>query len=274
MADWDIHKINTPEALYEVEELQGLIWPGSELDIVPLHMMLAVIHNGGLLLGAYENSHLIGFSFGFPGMTFSQNGWRLKHCSHMLGVHPDSRDSGVGFALKSTQRKFILEQGVDLVTWTYDPLFSRNAYLNINRLGGVCNTYLRSEYGLMRDGLNNGLASDRFQVDWWVNSARVEEILKRGHSQSLNLGEVVEKKAEVVVIGKNSQPSGEEPELNRSMLVIEIPADILSIKENDISLAMDWRAYTRIVFEKAFSENYCVTDFLYDQGRSFYILTI
>ena len=84
------------------------------------------------------------------------------------------RDSGIGFALKRAQWQMVRHQDLDHITWTYDPLLSRNAYLNIARLGAVCSTYRRSEYGEMRDGLNVGLPSDRFQVDWWLNSHRVQ----------------------------------------------------------------------------------------------------
>ena len=121
-----------------------------------------------MLLGVFVNDELIGFVFGFPGIEPTPDGPRPKHCSHILGVLPDHRDGGVGFALKRAQWQMVRHQGLDHVTWTYDPLLSRNAHLNIARLGAVCSTYRRSEYGDMRDGLNAGLPSDRFQVDWWV----------------------------------------------------------------------------------------------------------
>jgi predicted GNAT superfamily acetyltransferase len=83
---------------------------------------------------------------------------RARRFSH-IGIDPDQRDAGIGFALKRAQWQMVRHQGLDHITWTYDPLLSRNAYLNIAKLGAVCNTYRRSEYGDMRDG--NAL-SDRF----------------------------------------------------------------------------------------------------------------
>ena len=82
---------------------------------------------------------------------------RLKHCSHQLGVHPAYRNLGLGFLLKRFQWEFVRDQGIELITWTYDPLLSTNAYLNIARLGAVCNTYRRNEYGDLNDDLNAGL---------------------------------------------------------------------------------------------------------------------
>src|SRR5574339_799616 len=175
----DIKILETPEEMTRVEELQRLVWHVSETDVLPAHMLITAAHNGGVILGAFERDQLIGFVFGFPGLEFTPDGPRPKHCSHMMGIHPKYRDSGVGFALKRAQWKMVRHQGLDHITWTYDPLLSRNARLNITKLGAVCSTYRRSEYGEMRDGLNAGLPSDRFQVDWWVNTRRAERRLSK-----------------------------------------------------------------------------------------------
>ena len=179
MAEWIIRLLETPEDMAAAEALQRLIWLDSETDVIPTHMLMAVVHNGGLGVGAFVGDELVGFAFGFPGVVQTQDGPLLKHHSHILGVHPAWSGKGIGFAVKRAQWQMVRRQGIDRVTWTYDPLLSRNAHLNIARLGAVCNTYLRSEYGNMRDGLNAGLPSDRFQVDWWLNSQRVVGRLSR-----------------------------------------------------------------------------------------------
>ncbi|MFN8388518.1 MAG: GNAT family N-acetyltransferase [Anaerolineales bacterium] len=133
-----IKLIETPEEMNAIEALQREVWSGSETDVVPAHVFIAAIHNGGLLLGAYLNEQLVGFVFGFPGLYSTPDGPRAKHCSHMMGILPAHRDSGVGFALKRAQWQMVRHQGLDHITWTYDPLLSRNAYLNIRKLGAVC----------------------------------------------------------------------------------------------------------------------------------------
>ena len=155
-----------------------------------LHMLITAVHNGGLVLGAFIEEKMIGFVFGFPGLETTPDGPRPKHCSHMMGIHPDHRDGGIGFALKRAQWQMVRHQGLDHITWTYDPLLSRNAYLNIAKLGAVCTTYRRSEYGDMRDGLNAGLPSDRFQLDWWINTRRVERRLGKRSRPTLKLTHV------------------------------------------------------------------------------------
>ncbi|HAJ38303.1 MAG TPA: hypothetical protein DCL15_21740, partial [Chloroflexi bacterium] len=102
----------------------------------------------------------------------------------MAGVLPAWQGRGIGVRLKLAQRDAILAQGMtDWVTWTYDPLFRVNAVLNIHRLGAVCNTYQRDWYGVMKDGLNAGVPSDRCQVDWWLTSAHVEGRVARGEGR-------------------------------------------------------------------------------------------
>ena len=322
MTNWILRILETPLEMEAVEELQRRTWPGSETAIVPAHLLLAAVHNGGLVVGVYAghayrpfsvrseieplslwetgrevgletDPSLVGFVFGFPGLYATPDGPRLKHCSHMLGVHPDFRDQGMGFALKRAQWQMVRRQGIDRITWTYDPLLSRNAFLNIARLGAVCNTYLPNEYGEMRDALNAGLPSDRFQVDWWVNSQRVARRLSKKPRPRLDLAHCLSAGAEIInpteaweqglprpasaplsyIVGEGRQ--GGEGAKHR-ILLLEIPADFLALKATDPSLALEWRLHTRQLFEELFQRGYLVTDFIYLPGsspRSFYVLS-
>ncbi len=286
--------LETPEEMTLVEELQRVVWPGSETEVVPAHVLLTAVHNGGLVIGAFsaeegQGDRLVGFVFGFPGLYFTPDGPRPKHCSHMLGVHPDYRDRGLGFALKRAQWQMVRHQGLDRITWTYDPLLSRNAYLNITKLGAVCNTYLCNEYGKLRDNLNIGLPSDRFQVDWWVNSQRVNRRLSRRARQPLDLAHFFAAGAEVINptrLDDAGWPHPSEDPLppleddwdaaEKSILLVEIPADFLALKAANFNLAVRWRMHTRAIFQRLFAAGYLVTDFVYLSGRhprSFYVLS-
>jgi len=275
-----IRILENPEEMIAVEELQRIVWPGSETEIVPVHLLVTAAHNGGLLLGAFDGKKMVGFAFGFPGLYEVPDGPRLKHCSHMLAVLPELRDAGIGFALKRAQWQIVRKQGLDRITWTYDPLQSRNAYFNIARLGAVCNTYLREVYGEMRDGLNVGLASDRFQVDWWVNTQRVERRLGNRPRGELGVGDY--DSAHIPHLypvtgapGSFVRPPEHFPSPSETMLLAEIPANFPALREADLALAIAWRAFTRQVFETCFAAGYLVTDVLYDKSgpRSFYVLT-
>jgi predicted GNAT superfamily acetyltransferase len=278
MPDPVIKLFESPEEMILIEDLQRAIWPGSETDVVPAHIFVTAVHNGGLVIGAFIEDELIGFVFGFPGLDFTPDGPRPKHCSHMMGIKPGQRDSGVGFALKRAQWQMVRKQGIDHITWTYDPLLSRNANLNIAKLGAVCNTYRRTEYGDMRDDLNAGLPSDRFQVDLWVHTRRVERRLSKRARDPLKLDNFSKAELQPIYTPLTStssllQPPDHYSPFEGTLLLAEIPSDFNAIKEADISLSRDWRFFSREVFETAFSAGYIVTDFIYDNGKSFYVLT-
>lgn len=292
MSKWQLRILESMEDLQKVEELQRIVWPGSETDIVPGHLLITVVHNGGLVIGGFGvddaekgADRLSGFVFGFPGLYSTPDGPRLKHCSHMLAVHPKRRGRGLAFMLKRAQWQMVRNQGIDRITWTYDPLLSRNANLNIAHLGAVSSTYLRELYGEMRDGLNVGLPSDRFEVDWWVNSQRVERRLSRKSRLKLDLAHFLAAGAEIINPTKATQdgtpiPISNEDRVNLEtepvLILVEIPADFQEMRSNDFELAKTWRIHTRAIFEKLFAAGYLATDFIYLSGkspRSFYVFS-
>lgn len=235
-----IRGLVTHDEIFAVEQLQRDAWGVPDVDVVPLHMLITPPRHGGLLLGAFDGERLAGFVFGFLGQTADG---RLKHCSHMAGVHPDYRDQGVGYALKLAQREHVLAQGLDLVTWTFDPLETRNAWLNIHKLGAICHTYIRNLYGPMRAAINAGPPSDRFEVEWWIRSQWVMDRLQ----------------------GVVAPPSGDHR-------LIEVPADFQSIKRADMDLALRWRQRTRQAFEDAFAQGFTAVDLVKRDGALAYVL--
>jgi predicted GNAT superfamily acetyltransferase len=283
----------------QVEGIQRQVWTGNETEIVPAHILLTAIHNGGLAIGAYiyepetGAEKLVGIVFGFPGLYFTPDGPRPKHCSHLCGVLPECRDLGLGFALKRAQWQMVRHQGLDRITWTYDPLLSRNAFLNISKLGAVCNIYLRNEYGKLRDGLNSGLPTDRFQVDWWVNSHRVYHRLSKRARPPLDLAHYLAGGAEVINPTEiDDQGLPQPPEMDHyeplprsadpgrsevaPLLLVEIPSDYMALKAANLDLALRWRLHTRSLFEDLFNRGYLATDFVVLKGthtRSFYVLS-
>ena len=298
MSDYTIRMLESPDDLTAVEDLQRLVWPGDGTEVVPVHLLVAAVRGGGLVMGAYTSPdgvgtepQLVGFVFGFPGFYFTPDGPRIKHCSHMLGVHPDHRDRGLGFALKRAQWQMVRRQGVDRITWTYDPLQSRNGYLNIAKLGAVCNSYHREYYGVMHDGLNVGIPSDRFEVDWWVDSRRVNRRLSKRPRRQLDLADYISGGVEIVnpsqvdeggiplpsslsLSNDLERPSGKGE--GESLLLVEIPSDFMRLKGADPPVALEWRLHTRAVFEDLFTRGYLVTDSVFQPGsspRSFYVLT-
>ncbi len=265
------------------EDIQRQVWGPGDAEVVPLNMLLAATRNGGIAIGAFTQDKLIGFAFGFLA-TSGRYGpeapaaVKLKHHSHMLAVLPEWRDAGVGYALKLAQREAARAQALRLMTWTYDPLESRNALLNIAKLGAVCSTYYADYYGNMQDDLNAGLPSDRFQVDWYIASNRVatrllgrRARLERHHYTSG--GAVLLNPA--TFEGDLPRPPEHVVGLFTDMALVEIPPDFQSLKHIDKPLALAWRLQTREIFQWAFERGYMVTDFVFEPEprRSFYVLT-
>ncbi len=284
MPPYQIRLLEKVEEMHAIEDLIAKIWGGGAEDIVPSHILITIIHNGGIALGAYEDEKMIGFTYGFPGLSKTPQGLEAKHCSHQMGVLPAHRGKNIGFALKKAQWQMVRQQGLDRITWTFDPLLSRNAYLNIARLGAVCNTYKREEYGDMVDELNAGIASDRFQVDWWLNTRRVtQHLLDVENRAALGLNNYQKADAQLIYTPETNVDLGllfppqafSRPE--KKILLLQIPADYQTLRSENPSLAQDWRFFTREVFEESFKAGYIVTDFIYERSekipRSFYVLT-
>ena len=271
--NFSIRPLTTVAEFRACEAMQQQVWAmPDDLEVVPLHLLITVQRNGGLLLGAFDGDDLVGFVFGFPGV--SSNG-KLKHCSHLMGVASSYQSRGVGYKLKLAQREFVLDQGIDLITWTYDPLESRNAYLNIHKLGCVCRTYARDYYGPLTDGLGAGLPSDRFQVEWWIASERVRQCLA-GDSVRRLADPIVQVNVTARTAKGCLVPGAISLNENARTIRFEIPADHQALKAAAPALALEWRLAVRRISEAYFAAGYAVTDFYHHRthegGRSYYIL--
>ena len=269
----EIRPLATLEELRECEELQKRIWGFQEIGVVPHHLLLTSRESGGVLLGAFERNRMIGFVFGFPGLDLG----RPKHCSLMCGVLSDRRFRGVGHKLKLAQREAVLTQGLDLITWTFDPLQSANAYFNFAKLGVSARSYERNLYGDMRDGLNRGLPTDRFTVEWWIRSprvaARVEEGRRPSYPHEIERTPVVNRTERQGGIPVNTAI---ELDVDAERVLVEIPRDIQTLKDQNLELARRWRLETRRIFEHYLAQGYRASEFFISgkksEERGFYLL--
>ncbi len=267
-----IRRLETPGDYAASENTMKEIWKFSERDIIPSHLLKPLNDQGGLVLGAFDNDKLVGILVGF--LAYYKG--ILHHHSHVTGVL--DRYKGVGYQLKQKQREFALSQGLDLVTWTFDPLQSSNAYFNFAKLGVISNTYYRDYYGEMRDLINVGLVSDRFLVEWRI---KTDDVVKRVTStfqqptlnKILSEAGVVNKTEKIHEFRKNVSCN---LHLDDQDLLVEIPSDINAIKDTDIELAQQWREETRNIFETYFSREYTACNVLSEvaegERRTYYLL--
>lgn len=249
-----IRNLQTVTELEKVRELEAQIW--SLEDSVPVNQTVAAVKNGGFVLGAFVREKLIGFQYSFPGF----DGTKAYLCSHSLGIHPDYRAFGVGEKLKWAQKKTALLKGYELITWTYDPLETVNANLNLHKLGGVCSTYMEDVYGEMNDGLNTGMATDRFLVEWRLKSENVKRDLGGDAQQVIRTDQ----------FNENLSPVEIHLNLTHDTLFVSVPGNFQRIKTEDFSLAKQWREATRKVFNHYFKEGYTAIDLLKDKENHYY----
>ncbi len=267
-----IKRLETPEEYEACENTMRKIWKFTDRDVIPSHLLKPINDQGGLVLGAFESEKMVGILVGF--LAYYKG--ILHHHSHVTGVI--QRYKGVGYQLKQRQREFALSQGLNLVTWTFDPLQSSNAYFNFAKLGVISNTYYKDYYGEMRDSLNVGLSSDRFLVEWWITS---DDVTKRVDStfKQPTLDEILPQ-AKIVNKTEKVQNLRENVTLDlhsdSDTLLIEIPSDINTMKDKNMTLAQEWRKKTRSIFETYFSRGYTAHNVLSriteGERRTYYLL--
>ncbi len=219
---------------------------------------------------------MVGILFGITAV----NGKKPYHYSHITGVSRDYQSRGVGFKLKRSQREHVIRRGQDLVKWTYDPLQAGNAVFNVRKLGATCRTYRRDLYADLDDSLNRGRLTDRFEVDWWIKTARVEERIRRGHKPP-SLAEALADGAEPVnttekIDSKNRAPVSSRLRLHAPRLLVEIPDSIVRVRDESLATAHAWSLHVRRIFESYFRRRYAATDVISDDSRGdrriFYLL--
>ncbi len=234
--------------------------------IIPYTQLITVQHNGGAVLGAYVDGELVGFVYGYLGMSEKT----LYLFSMRIGVLPRYQSGGIGTKLKLALREQMLRHDIDLIIWIYDPLLGQNAMVNIEKLGGFARIYVRNIYGSgIENPLQVGLALDGFLLEWHLTHDRVEERVS-GNYQSPTVKELLEDKAYRLVNYANwnsdlPRPIAADLELDEEVLLVQVPSNLHAIRRRDLSIARGWRNTTRAIFETYFNRGYVVTGFASDK---------
>jgi predicted GNAT superfamily acetyltransferase len=169
-------------------QLQKDVWNWTDIELVPVRLFVVAEKVGGHVLGAFNENEMVGFAYGLPGIRGNHS---YLH-SHMLGVREDFRNTGLGRALKFFQRDIALQQGFELIEWTFDPLEIKNAYLNIEKLGAIARRYTVNQYGITTSPLQGGLPTDRLIAEWWIRSKRMQSVLDNGKHPSISVTESID----------------------------------------------------------------------------------
>ncbi len=270
----DRHRIRPFRTLEEHRAcvaLQEATWGEGFSERVPTAILQVTQRLGGVAAGAFDASgRLVGFVFGMTGLD--EEG--VVHWSDMLAVRPAERDSGLGRRLKAYQRAVLLERGISRMLWTFDPLQSRNAYLNLMKLGAVAREYVRDMYGETDSPLHRGIGTDRLVALWLMDSERVRKRMTGGarHAGPALSDAVPALSAESRTSAPYASPGRERPELDEGVVSVAIPAELDALKRDDPGLAAAWRQATRRVIEPYLKRGYEVQELVRDGPVSHYLL--
>ncbi len=263
-----IRPLKSAEDGRDLEEISMAAWGSDGLDVIPGHLSLTVAkENGGVILLAYDDDRPIGFCWGFWAYVEELQTW--KCASHQAGVIPEYKGKGIGGRIKWAQREYTLQKGFDRMTWTFDPLETMNASLNIRKLGAVCNTYYKNLYGHMDDELNRGIETDRFSVDWWLASDWVQSHADNNRQiptvdSVLEQGGMLLNQSCLKDGALSPQRLATPADLAHAPqhLLLQVPRDFQGVKKISLQTGVDWRLHTRELFTAAFANGYTAIDLI------------
>ena len=262
-----IRKLSDKSEFERLVNIQRDVWKHPDLDLTPVHQFCISSLMGGLVLGAFLDGEPAGFVYSFPAVF---NG-KLCHHSHLLAVLPQFQGYGLGKSLKWAQRKEVMKMGLDLITWTFDPLQTRNANLNFNTLGVICRNYLSDLYGdtpaLM---LGPGIPTDRLLVEWPIKSARVEKKARAKNEEKFDPASLPK-----VVEGYQTPDGYYRPgnmllRQKAPILLVETIRDVRPLQSTPALIA-EWQSALRQAFTHYFRRGYTVVDFVFGE-KCFYVL--
>ncbi len=241
----EIRECVTLDELAECVALQREVFALPEVELSPVRHFVVTRNAGGFTLGAYAGGRLAGFVLSVPAFLRGEH----AYYSHMTGVRPEYQSLGIGAKLKWAQRTRALSEGVKYLKWTFEPVKSRNAYFNLEKLGATVSEYQRNFYGTdyatsPGSGRKIGLQSDRLFAEWDLESPKVT---------ALAAGEKF--------VG-----------LHEPFATITIINDWLSLVDSDPASALAEQMRVRSEFETAFARGLIGRSFRRDDERPAYLL--
>ena len=288
-------------SLYDqAARIQGHCWNEPPFEWVPPHCLQAADAIGASTLAAYvlidaegrlpgTRPRLVGMIFEMPAFESIERGTGCVLVpfiySHLMAVTETCGSLSIGYELKKRQRREALSKGITMIRWTYDPLQSRNANINIRKCGAINRTYKRGAYDLV--GINKGVDADRFYITWELASGRVQERMEAETlgDQDRRLRALLETvpcvNETVVDLDRPRHRVNARCRLDHSepVLALEIPVNFQDMILSEVSSARRWRRESRALFETYFGEGYGVSDFVLKPDtdipgarRAYYIL--
>jgi predicted GNAT superfamily acetyltransferase len=213
-ADVVIRECVSVEDFQRCIELERAVWKDDDIGIMPIRLYMISKACKAPTIGAFDES---GQLVGFVHTMLALIGCNVVYHSHLAAVLEGHRHKDIGYRMKLAQREFALQAGIPLIIWTFDPLQSRNAHLNINKLGAIIRRY---EVNYYTEGISavfdSGVPADRIFAEWWVRSPYVEATI-----------------------------AGNRPQIPGEVSTLTIPDDINAVRARSIEDHLKWRLRVR-----------------------------
>jgi predicted GNAT superfamily acetyltransferase len=217
-------------------ELERLVWKDDDIDIMPIRLYMISKNCNAPTFGAFKSS---GQLVGFVHTSIAILDGQAVYHSHLAGVIEELRHRDIGFKLKLAQRQHAIAAKVQMIFWSFDPLQSRNAHFNLNKLGAIIRTYKENYYGEgVSSVFDSHLPSDRVIAEWWIQSPHVIDVL-----------------------------TGNRPKVDLPIGVVEIPDNIDAIRDQSLEDHKTWRLRVREDFLRALEQGHIARGFTRDVER-------
>lgn len=240
-SDVTIRECSSIQDFQQCIELERAVWKDEDIGIMPIRLYLISKSCNAPTFGAFDSS---GKLVGFVHTMIALMKGRVLYHSHLAAVLEEWRHKDIGLRMKLAQRQHAIDAGVPVIIWTFDPLQSRNAHLNINKLGAIIRRYEVNYYGRgFSTVFDPEVPSDRVVVEWWVRSPHVESVL-----------------------------AGNRPHPGADSNAVVIPEDIGKIRKRSSEEYLEWRLRVREDFQSKLAAGLIARGFEREGGTSRYLL--
>ena len=215
---------------------------------LPPELAWAFAHSGNYVALATAGDEPVAAAIGFRG---EDPDGLLLH-SHIAGVLPAWQGSGVGYLIKQHQRSWAMDNGLDRITWTFDPLVSRNAYFNVVKLGAQLTRYYVDFYGRMIDGINDGDETDRCLVTWRLGSVQATAAAAGLHAPIDAAAARAGGAVDLLTAAADGSP--QLTLTDADVRLVQVPTDVVTLRRQQPDGAQAWRRALRRALVPAFEE--------------------
>jgi predicted GNAT superfamily acetyltransferase len=231
------------------EAIMGEVFEFADINVIPAWQMYTSSHHGGLVLGAYSDGRMVGFSFAYPAF----DGVSTYLFSSGLCVLEEYQSRGLGYRLKVEQGREAKNLGYKEIRWTVDPLNSKALYV-YSKLGAALVRYHREMYEhLQLGGADGGIVADEVEVKWKFDAGAADAHQEQTSLPLEAIPSVTESKAAGGMRVLTSAVIDFEP---HDFLILEVPWDLQRLKSFSLDAAQRWRLEVRALMEKLFGLGY------------------